>query len=58
MTIESKVKRGSLVFTSPKSFPPNYCRAAHALDSAFRTVGDGSGSLAGKVSWEGCTPLI
>eukprot|EP00435_Cladocopium_sp_Y103_P045459 s1050_g13.t1 len=30
------VKKGSLVFTSPKSFPPNYCRAAHALDSALR----------------------
>lgn len=30
------VKKGSLVFTWPKSFPPNYCRAAHALDSAFR----------------------
>jgi len=30
------VKKGSLVFTSPKSFPPNFCRVAHALDSAFR----------------------
>ena len=31
-----QVKKGSMVFQSPKSFPPNFCRVAHAIDSAWR----------------------
>lgn len=36
------VRMGSNVFNSPKSFPPNYCRAAHAIKKAFRTLGRAS----------------